>query len=186
MFDCGFDPATSGTEMQSTDNRKKKQTRNTMAVLSTDSIREKNQFRRRKGLRSDNSQRQTWVQGTNRGIKNISRVRFHVQTSEHIFFLQGACFDLTIPKDKLEHKQVDSTFRQVRTVFFGAVPKCWKYHKTLRFFSTERANEGSSLAADHGRKFNSNRKWVDVEYDWNFGLENQMKRKRIRTESGWM
>ena len=41
MFDCGFDPATSGTEMQSTDNRKKKQTRNTMAVLSTDSIREK-------------------------------------------------------------------------------------------------------------------------------------------------
>ena len=24
MFDCGFDPATSGTEMQSTDNRKKK------------------------------------------------------------------------------------------------------------------------------------------------------------------
>ena len=23
MFDCGFDPATSGTEMQSTDNRKK-------------------------------------------------------------------------------------------------------------------------------------------------------------------
>ena len=102
------------------------------------------------------------------------------------FFLQGACFDLTIPKDKLEHKQVDSTFRQVRTVFFGAVPKCWKYHKTLRFFSTERANEGSSLAADHGRKFNSNRKWVDVEYDWNFGLENQMKRKRIRTESGWM
>ena len=112
-----------------------------------------------KGLRSDNSQRQTWVQKTNRG---------------------------TIPKDKLEHKQVDSTFRQVSTVFFGAVPKCWKYHKTLRFFSTERANEGSSLAADHGRKFNSNRKWVDVEYDWNFGLENQMKRKRIRTESGWM
>ena len=130
--------------------------------------------------RSDN-----WVQFF-LSRSQVRRVRFHVHTSEHIFFLQGACFDLTIPKDKLEHKQVDSTFRQVRTVFFGAVPKCWKYHKTLRFFSTERANEGSSLAADHGRKFNSNRKWVDVEYDWNFGLENQMKRKRIRTESGWM
>ena len=154
MFDCGFDPATSGTEMQSTDNRKKIQTRNTMAVLSTDSIRKKNQFRRRKGLRSDNSQRQTWVQETNRGIRNISWIWSHFHTSEHSFF--------------------------------GAVPKCWKYHKTLRFFSTERANEGSSLAADHGRKFNSNRKWVDVEYDWNFGLENQMKRKRIRSESGWM
>ena len=125
-----------------------------------------------------------------------------IQVSTFFF----ACFDLTIPKDKLEHKQVDSTFRQVSTVFFGAVPKCWKYHKTLRFFSTERANEGSSLAADHGRKFNSNRKWVDVEiwlkfwigesdeeeensnrkwvdveYNWNFGLENQMKRKETQT-----
>ena len=93
MFDCGFDPATSGTEMQSTDNRKKKnrqeipwqycqRTRSGKKISSGDGRgfdltipKDKLEFKCAgfdsafrqvstsfffsKGLRSDNSQRQT-------------------------------------------------------------------------------------------------------------------------------
>ena len=87
----------------------------------------KNQCRRRKGLRSDNSQRQTWVQGTNRGIRHISRVRFHVETSEHIFFLVRG-FDVTIPKDKLEFRgrtEVSGTYRRLYSLWVGKLNNYW-------------------------------------------------------------
>ena len=49
-------------------------------------------------LRSDNSQRQTWVQETNRGIRNISWIWFHFHTSEHSFFWSRSQV-LKVPQD---------------------------------------------------------------------------------------
>ena len=122
MFDCGFDPATSGTEMQSTDNRKKKTDKKYHGSIVNGLDQGKKSVQETEGA-------SIWqFPKTNLSSGDEQRYQEHTQgsiprldTSEHTFFLSRSQV-LKVPQD-LRSGLID-------------------------FFSTERANEGSIPRSD--------------------------------------